>query len=234
MTARGLCDAGSDAEPFAIVRDRNCYQIATEPVEILCGSGRDVVTRLDEGPPGWWAGYFAYEWGHCLERVRDSRINPDPCPDVTLVRFNRVRPLTLATKRPERRSSDPLPWASSIDRDGFCEKVHAIHRLIRDGVCYQVNLTRRLSMSQRIDPGALFEALESINPSPRSFLLSFGDTAVVSASPERFLCRDGPRIATCPIKGTGTVAEVLLASAKDRTENVMIVDLARNDLGPDL
>jgi len=222
----------SEREPFAIVRERDCAWMATEPVEVLCGSGKDALDRLDDGPPGWWAGYLAYEWGHNLERICDQRADDEAPALVMLVRFNRVRPITLAARSIEHRTSGgPLDWVSSIDRDGFCERVEAIHRLIRDGVCYQVNLTRRLSVSARVDARTLFDAVEAINPSPRSCLLSFGDLAVVSASPERLLARAGSHIETSPIKGTGTSEEALLASSKDRAENVMIVDLARNDLG---
>lgn len=148
------------------------------------------------------------------------------------MRFARVRRVMLPPRRLEPRGSpEPLAWASSIDQKSFAEKVKAVHQLIRDGVCYQINLTRRLSVSYRIDPRTLFEALESINRSPRSFMLWLGETAVVSASPERFLYRNGSHVETSPIKGTGTSRRALLASTKDRAENVMIVDLARNDLG---
>jgi para-aminobenzoate synthetase component I len=222
----------SSREPFAIVRERECTHVATEPVEVLCGSGKDVLDRLDDGPPGWWAGYIAYEWGHNLERVSDQRIDDDAHPLVTLVRFNRVRPITMAARSIGRRHPvGRMEWASSIDRDGFCERVQSIHRLIGEGVCYQVNLTRRLSVSERLDAMTLFDALEAINPSPRSFLLTLEDLAVGSASPERFLSRAGAHIETSPIKGTSTDEDELLASSKDRAENVMIVDLARNDLG---
>ena len=84
---------------------------------------------------------------------------------------------------------------------------------------------------------ALFAALERANPSPHGAFLRLGDVpdvsavAVVSASPERFLSWRGPDVETRPIKGTGTDPGALRASDKDRAENVMIVDLARNDLG---
>jgi para-aminobenzoate synthetase component 1 len=84
---------------------------------------------------------------------------------------------------------------------------------------------------------ALLAALEERNPSPHGALLRFdGESgrppvAVVSASPERFLSWRGPDVETRPIKGTGTDPETLAKSTKDRAENVMIVDLARNDLG---
>jgi para-aminobenzoate synthetase component 1 len=81
------------------------------------------------------------------------------------------------------------------------------------------------------DPLALFGALVRHHPAPHAALLRFGDRAVVSASPERFLRRRGDAVETRPIKGTAGQRSVLERSAKDRAENVMITDLARNDLG---
>jgi para-aminobenzoate synthetase component 1 len=112
--------------------------------------------------------------------------------------------------------------------------------LLRAGECYQVNLTRQLTADGAPDPIALYDALARINPAPHAALVTLGAArpgfAVVSASPELFLRiereADGGRVVeTRPIKGTGTDAGALLASAKDHAENVMIVDLARNDLG---
>jgi para-aminobenzoate synthetase component 1 len=73
--------------------------------------------------------------------------------------------------------------------------------------------------------------LRAHNPAPHEALVPVGDVVVVSASPERFLRVDGRRVVTRPIKGTSSDADALRSSAKDRAENVMIVDLARNDLG---
>ena len=103
---------------------------------------------------------------------------------------------------------------------------------MRAGECYQVNLTRRLTSDGAADPLALFAALVRHHPAPYAALLRFGDRPVVSASPERFLRRRGDAVETRPIKGTAREQAVLVRSAKDRAENVMIADLARNDLGP--
>jgi len=127
-------------------------------------------------------------------------------------------------------------WHSSLDRPAFEQGVETILEHVAAGDCYQVNLTRRLT-SEPADPVALFAALERSNPSPHGALLRFGATSrspavsVVSASPERFLSWRGPEVETRPIKGTGTDPGALPKSAKDRAENVMIVDLSRNDLG---
>jgi para-aminobenzoate synthetase component 1 len=98
-----------------------------------------------------------------------------------------------------------------------------------------VNLTRRLECDDALDPVALHAALSRAHPAPHLTLLDLPDlgpgTAVVSASPERFLRVRHRDVETRPIKGTAASSAVLRESAKDRAENVMIVDLARNDLG---
>jgi para-aminobenzoate synthetase component 1 len=128
-------------------------------------------------------------------------------------------------------------WHSSLDRPTFEQRVRDILEHIVAGDCYQVNLTRRLTADAAVNPVALLAALEQRNPSPHGAFLRVGAAsghravAVVSASPERFLAWRGPEVETQPIKGTGRDASGLGASTKDRAENVMIVDLARNDLG---
>ena len=125
---------------------------------------------------------------------------------------------------------------SSLDRPAFEAGVRAIVALVEAGECYQVNLTRRLAWDHAADAIALHRALTAANPAPHAGLFVLprpgGDAiAVVGASPERFLAWDGAEVETRPIKGTGTDANRLGASPKDRAENLMIVDLARNDLG---
>jgi para-aminobenzoate synthetase component I len=128
-------------------------------------------------------------------------------------------------------------WRSSASRVEYEHGVATILKHIAAGDCYQVNLTRRLTCDQPADPVALLAALELRNPSPHGALLrlhgarGLSSVAVVSASPERFLSWRGRDVETRPIKGTATDPDALATSAKDRAENVMIVDLARNDLG---
>lgn len=157
-------------------------------------------------------------------------------------RFASVRPATVWPGPPW---SGPRPddWTSSLDRTSFLAGVGTIRRRIRDGDVYQVNLTRRLSAPLRPrrihgsddvssdDVAALGAALAAGNPAPFSAVIRLPDHGihVASASPERFLSRRGHRVWSSPIKGTATTADALLE--KDRAENVMIVDLVRNDLG---
>jgi para-aminobenzoate synthetase component 1 len=131
-------------------------------------------------------------------------------------------------------------WRSSLDRVDHAAACAHVLELLRAGECYQVNVTRRLTASEPTDPISLYDALASGNPAPYASLCTFGadtgvDVDIVSASPELFLRIEpgalGRRIETRPIKGTAADVSTLAVSVKDRAENVMIVDLARNDLG---
>jgi para-aminobenzoate synthetase component 1 len=136
------------------------------------------------------------------------------------------------------RPPTPLPptrWRTGLERDEFCDRVDAVLALLRAGECYQVNLTRRLTCDDAVDAIALHHWLARSHPAPHLSLLHLPDVgpgiAVVSASPERFLRVHQRVVETRPIKGTAATRAALRASSKDRAENVMIVDLARNDLG---
>jgi para-aminobenzoate synthetase component I len=127
----------------------------------------------------------------------------------------------------------PDEWTTSLDRRGFCAGVDAIRAAVGRGDVYQVNLTRRLSapLPPGADVAALGAALGAGNPAPYSAVVRVPSAGchVASASPERFLRRDGDLVASSPIKGTAAEPSGFLP--KDRAENVMIVDLVRNDLG---
>jgi para-aminobenzoate synthetase component 1 len=147
-------------------------------------------------------------------------------------RFEHVGPARPYRGRPWV-GVDPAAWRSSLDEAAFCAGVDAIRAAIGRGDVYQVNLTRVLAapLPERANVAALGAALAEGNPAPFSAVVRIPshDIHVASASPERFLERDGNRVWSSPIKGTATTPETFLP--KDRAENVMIVDLVRNDLG---
>lgn len=156
-----------------------------------------------------------------------------PFDDVAVcARFERVRP-ARPWPGPPWRGPEPDAWSSSLDRSSFQAGVAAIRSAIAAGHVYQVNLTRRLEapLPPGADLAALGAALAQGNPAPFSAVvrLPHHGCLVASASPERFLWRDGDVLRSSPVKGTAADPGGL--SAKDRAENVMIVDLVRNDLG---
>ena len=130
---------------------------------------------------------------------------------------------------------------SSFDRTSYGAAFDRIQDYIRRGDCYQVNLTQRFSARCAGDAWHAYLRLRAINPAPFSAYLDLPYGKVLSSSPERFIEVRGTRVRTKPIKGTRPRAaepaadrgnaDALRNSAKDRAENVMIVDLLRNDLG---
>ena len=251
MLAGSLLRVLDPHEELAVVRDGARTVIAVEPVERLHLDGPAALDALTSLTPGWWAGAIAYELGRHIEPTgRTSR--PRTVPDLHLTRFaarlvltpdrapvvigegpgaRRLRAaLEVATPRTGSTGLTGT-WHSSMDRAAYEGAVAEIIGLERAGECYQANITRTLRNDLVADPVELFDALDRHNPSPHAALIRGTGLAVVSASPERFLRVEGRRIETRPIKGTARDAADLLESAKDRAENVMIVDLARNDLG---
>ena len=133
------------------------------------------------------------------------------------------------------------PIASSFDLEGYRTAFQRVKEHIRAGDCYQVNLTQRFEAAARGHSWPAYLDLRRRSPAPFSAYLGLPAADVLSSSPERFLRVAGGRVETKPIKGTRprsadpgedrALASELRASPKDRAENVMIVDLLRNDLG---
>lgn len=129
---------------------------------------------------------------------------------------------------------------SNFRPGAFREAVAEVVARIRRGDSFQVNLAQRLVLPQQATSSVLYRRLRATNPAPMAGYFDAGDFQVLSSSPEGFLRVDGRQVETRPIKGTasrtgdadedGRLAKQLAASEKDRAENVMIVDLMRNDL----
>ena len=130
---------------------------------------------------------------------------------------------------------------SNLDPAAYGTAFRRVQHYIHEGDCYQVNLARRFAAAAQGDPWSLYLALRRANPAPFSAFLQLPWGVVLSSSPERFLRVSGGRVETQPIKGTRPRGDTpqddreqiqaLQSSDKDRAENLMIVDLLRNDLG---
>jgi para-aminobenzoate synthetase/4-amino-4-deoxychorismate lyase len=137
--------------------------------------------------------------------------------------------------------SEPLDLNPVIDESDFFESIEQIKAYLRSGDSYQVNFTHQLKGNTLASPGSIFSFLCRAQPSPYSAFIETGDYAICSVSPELFFEVNGASVRTEPMKGTrprGRFPEEdagfrsdLVGSEKDRAENLMIVDMVRNDLG---
>ncbi|ROP61894.1 aminodeoxychorismate synthase subunit I [Enterobacter sp. BIGb0383] len=132
-------------------------------------------------------------------------------------------------------------WQANMTRDEYGVKFNQVQAYLQSGDCYQVNLAQRFEAGYQGDEWQAFTRLNQVNRAPFSAFLRLDDAAILSLSPERFIQLEDGNIQTRPIKGTlprledpqqdVLQAQKLAASEKDRAENLMIVDLMRNDIG---
>lgn len=160
----------------------------------------------------------------------------------------RPRRSTLQSPPPDTESLPPgslkrsgLALRCNFTRPEYLTAVETAREYIASGDIFQVNLSQRFEAELPVPPYQLYLRLKGINPAPFAAYLNFDDATIICASPERFLKVDGGMVETRPMKGTRprgkspaedeALAKELQDSVKDRAENVMIVDLERNDLG---
>jgi len=132
-------------------------------------------------------------------------------------------------------------WQANMSQQQYTERFLQIQQHLLNGNCYQINLAQRFSAGYQGDEWQAYLALREANAAPFSAFINLENGAVLSISPERFLQLKNRQVETKPIKGTRPrhhnpkldqqAAEQLQQAEKDRAENVMIVDLLRNDLG---
>jgi para-aminobenzoate synthetase component 1 len=213
-------------------------------------------------------GWLGYDLGRCFERLPETAEDRQGLPEMMVGIYDWALLVDHATQRtwlagrdggsPRARrlladaavSPRPAPrghfgvhgeMQTSLSEEDYLERFARVQSYIESGDCYQVNLTRRFSVTARGDPWTAYLELRRRNPAPFGAFLNTPPMRVMSASPERFLRVCAGEVETTPIKGTIRRVpdleadllqrEALADSAKDRAENLMIVDLLRNDLG---
>jgi len=169
-----------------------------------------------------------------VDKQGTLRVESDKKETTTILK--EIAATTLSDERPIINQK----VQTRISQSSYIQTIQRIQEHIRRGDVYEMNFCQEFFVEQATTPLPLFEQLNDKTTMPHAAYLSFEDKALMCASPERFLCKRGHKVISQPIKGTakrGRYAEEddsfrkkLLASEKDRTENVMIVDLVRNDL----
>ncbi|MGE5467974.1 MAG: chorismate-binding protein, partial [Ignavibacteria bacterium] len=184
----------------------------------------------------WVVGFVAYEAAPAFDAAFRT-LEPDP--RLPLAHFAAYEAPIDEAQTPGRFACGP--WRMATPPAEAAARIESVRRGIAAGDWYQVNLTTRLRAGFQGDPAALFEALRAAQPDGYGTYLDAGDWQIASVSPELFFeWRPDGTLTTRPMKGTAArvadpqadaaAALSLAASEKDRAENLMIVDLLRNDL----
>lgn len=206
---------------FGYVKEKRLCGLCPEPATALMSAGFYLWTASHNRTTGTY-----YLW-----------IHPE-CPEQTRRSVKRWLDAESGGNATDWRMVTPFKARQPADE--FIAGVGAVQRYISAGDCYQANLSQEFHGRYAGNPWVAFQALTEANPTPYSAFLKTGNATVLCISPERFLEIRDRTIKTSPIKGTrprGTTpsedthyAAELEASEKDRAENLMIVDLLRNDL----
>ena len=220
--------------------------LATRPVSVVEG-GLEAFEELtpwvkkhtQQFPAGAAIGFLSYELGRYFEPV--PLVVDSSLPDVSFAYypFLRTLPFITETRAKLEPSNANMAFTANFDRASYRTALAKVKGYIAAGTVYQANLTQQFTVNLGGNtPVQIFERVRRSLAPFRAFLKSPART-IISNSPERFFRVSGDRILASPVKGTiaregdaeDKVKSRLLASSKDRAENIMIVDLLRNDLG---
>lgn len=202
----------------------------------------------------WLCGYFAYEAGYFLEpalyRLRQKYNFPlawlGVCAKPLEIKHNRVHNVLWDNKLGKRILASPnglnlKDIRANISRRNYCRQIKNIRRYLEEGFTYQVNFTFKIKFDFQGEPSELYLNLRRSQPTAYAALIDTGRRQILSFSPELFFRSQNGKIISRPMKGTAQRSFLpgadrqsrrnLRTSRKVKAENLMIVDLLRNDLG---
>jgi para-aminobenzoate synthetase component I len=208
----------------------------------------------------WYLGHLSYELKNDLHRVvsnKENKIGFPPfyffVPEILI--FITENEINIVSDEPEeiyqqiflqnvsnKLSHSSITIQNKLSKEQYLNTVDQLRKHIQLGDCYEINFCQEFfAEGVTIDPVAVYQKLIDISPNPFSALYKWKDSWLMCASPERFLMKQGNRILSQPMKGTikrdlinpendEVLKQTLQTSTKDQSENVMVVDLVRNDL----
>lgn len=239
----------SDEDPFVLTSQ---YQEHYLP---------DLECEIDVPFVGGALGYWAYDLGRRIEDLPAKAAHDIDMPDMAIGLYEWAVVVDHHKKTAQvvgahieaalawLQAQTPQPatplslggWQSNMTKHQYAEKFAAVQEHLLSGDCYQINLTQRFNAPYQGDEWHIYTQLESENSAPFSAFIRLEQGAIISLSPERFLRANHGNIDTKPIKGTRprsadpaqdrALALELANAEKDQAENLMIVDLLRNDVG---
>jgi para-aminobenzoate synthetase component 1 len=227
-------------------------------IQAACGHAFDALKSFYDETPDWMFGLLSYDLKNETEDLQSLHVDNLNFPDLYFF----VPQYLIAVKNGEievllgdaaildeiqavvlkpATPPGPINLRARMSKETYLQQVRALQQHIRHGDCYEVTFCQEYYAERvAIDPLSTYQRLNHISPAPFSSYFKIKDQYILSASPERFLCKQNRQLISQPIKGTTRrsadpeideeLRRLLSLNLKEQTENVMIVDLVRNDL----
>ena len=269
IAADPICTLVTHADKTIITRDNVAVISEADPFALVKEQLLPALTGFDELPfTGGAIGYFSYDLARRLENLPVIAEDAEQIAEMAvgiyqwalIVDHQRQQSVLVGqdcaeslwqglilqfSQLPEPKPQAPFTVLSDISANMtqaiYTQAFDRIKRYLKEGDCYQVNLTQRFEAACAGEPWAAYQKLREQNAAPFSCYLNLPEVQILSSSPERFLKLTQGQVETKPIKGTRPRKQNALedqqqivsleTSDKDRAENLMIVDLLRNDIG---
>lgn len=228
-------------------------------VRANAGTALEALNEFMGKKKSWLFGHLAYDLKNELENLQSVHPDNIQFPDLyffepeVLIKFDdqqmeiEAADPNLVWRQINETVQEVVAPASAVQinqrftREEYVDTVKRLKNHILRGDCYEINFCQEFYVQMKLEPVQVYNKLASLSPNPFSAFYRINDQWLICASPERFLRRKGNELISQPIKGTSRRVlhdldldllsrEALLNSEKDRSENVMVVDLVRNDL----
>ena len=214
-----------------------CRIVTTNQIDEVLPLIRQIEQSVNEDGL-YAAGFISYEAAPACDSSLPAKAD-GKFPLLWFGLFQRAGEISLPDTT--EKQCDSLQWQPAVTREEYDRCIHAIHDFIQSGDTYQVNFTCRFQSQAEMDAWSLFVRMAGDSEAPFAGFVDTGEWAICSLSPELFFLLDGSHIESRPMKGTAARGlwfeddqiqkNSLICSGKERAENLMIVDMVRNDLG---
>lgn len=220
-----------------------------EDVRSLNENPWNALNKYQNNAVGNIFGYLGYDLKNWIENLRSENVKHIGSPDLFffepgfLAEINSKGDIKVLKGVPPEPIAEifadfSIELVSQVKKEEYLRIVNFAKEQIREGDYYEINLSHPLVFNFEGDPWALYKAMKEVGPVPFASFMKLDDFYICSSSPERFLAKEGSRVWSQPIKGTirrekgkeSKLINELKSSEKERAENLMIVDLVRNDM----
>ena len=217
------------------------FQSNSEDIEknIILLSNKNPENKIQ--PNKNYLAFINYDYKNTIEQFPEKHNNPLNFPQQLLIEIEKTVPLHEVNLNIESDTVSTIRVQAKVTKEEYVQHVNALKQHIQKGDIYEINYCITFEAHEvTINPLSLYQKLNNISHAPYAALIKLNDLFIISSSPELFLEKRNQTLYTKPIKGTAkrglthnedlAIKEALRINLKERTENVMIVDVARNDL----